>query len=256
MSDVQTDRAAAMRAARERRTVRLLEVSTLAPAVKRFVFALESGSVMPFSAGQYLNLYLPSGDETLQRSYSLSASSTAMEGRFEFAVTHVDGGAGSTALHAMKVGTVIEADGPWGLFTLGRAPADAPKLFVATGTGLTPIRAMIQDELARGDDGPPVHLLFGCRTPADILWRDEYEALAADHPRFSYSTTLSRAEESWAGRRGYVQTHLGELLGELAGGDTTHVFVCGLKRMIDEVRAQLKDTHGFDRKRIHTERFD
>ena len=251
----QIDRAAQMRAARERRTIRLVEAVPLAPAVKRFVFEQLTGTPIEFAAGQYLNLHLPAGEDALTRSYSLSSSARELGGRFEFAVTLVDGGVGSTLLHGMEPGTELEADGPWGLFTLDRAPAPAPKLFVATGTGLTPIRAMIQDELARGEDGPPLTLLFGCRTPADILWHEEYLSLAARYPRFSYEVTLSRPDSGWTGRSGYVQTHLAELLGGLGAGEP-HVFVCGLKRMIDEVRAHLKEEHGLDRKRIHSERFD
>jgi len=79
------------------------------------------------------------------------------------------------------------------------------------------------------------------------------EALAARHARFRYLPTLSRASEAWTGRRGYVQTHLPALRHEL--GDA-HLYVCGLSKMIDDVRAVLKTDLGVDRRFIHTERYD
>jgi NAD(P)H-flavin reductase len=124
---------------------------------------------------------------------------------------------------------------------------------VGTGTGVTPLRAMIHDELRRAPaSGPALTLLFGCRTEHDILYRDELEALAAAHPRFAYRYTLSRPEDGYAGLRGYVQGHLAGYCAD----PRTHVYVCGLSKMVTEVRRILKEEHAYDRKRIHTERYD
>jgi len=57
----------------------------------------------------------------------------------------------------------------------------------------------------------------------------------------------------WTGRRGYVQTHLAELIPALG---RPHVYVCGLSNMVNAVRAALKETLGYNRKQIHTERYD
>src|SRR5690606_38150492 len=113
-----------------------------------------------------------------------SAPDHAGPGRLDFAVTRVEGGPTSTALHAMQPGAIIEAVGPnrdW----LARRPdeREVRAVLVATGSGLAPFRAVLQEELAR-TDGPPIGLLFGCRTQADILWRDELERWAAEVPRF------------------------------------------------------------------------
>ena len=143
-------------------------------------------------------------------------------------------------------------DGPHGFFTRERE-RDQPALFVATGTGLCPLRAMLQEELARASDGPPLGLLFGCRSQADILWRDELQAWSTAHARFQTWVTLSRCDEQWGGARGYVQAHLGAALEALG---RPHVFVCGLSKMVGEVRAVLKQQHGYDRKLVHSERYD
>ena len=101
--------------------------------------------------------------------------------------------------------------------------------------------------------GPPLGLLFGCRSRADILWRDELEAWSANDARLKLWVTLSRGDDAWTGARGYVQTQLGTALEALG---RPHVFVCGLSKMVGDVRAVLKQQHGYDRKLVHSERYD
>jgi NAD(P)H-flavin reductase len=125
-------------------------------------------------------------------------------------------------------------------------------VYVATGTGIAPLRAMIHEELLRTESSPQV-LLFGCRTEDELLYRDELEALARTHARFRYVPTLSRAGEGWSGRTGYVQSHLAAIHAELG---PSHHYVCGLTKMIDDVRRTLKDAIGLDRRFVHTERYD
>ncbi|MBX7192561.1 MAG: FAD-dependent oxidoreductase [Sandaracinaceae bacterium] len=236
-----------------RRTLELLETQELSPSVRRFVFRSVDGRAIDYLAGQWMKLYLPGG---LERDYSI-ASAPVPEGhvgadRIELAITRVERGAGSAALFALTPGARVESLGPNGLFVREDRHRDVAALYVATGTGLAPLRAMLLDELARPETTPQV-LLFGCRTEADLLYRGELEPLARTHARVRYVPTLSRPSESWAGRRGYVQAHLRELLAELG---SAHVYVCGLSKMIDEVRRTLKEELGVDRRFVHTERYD
>lgn len=234
---------------RERRRLELVDAKVLSPEVRWLAFRRLEGPPIEYVAGQYVNLFAPDGTF---RSYSMCASPMASDpDRIELAVTRVAEGAMSRALHALPIGRVVEADGPWGLFTLARAPREASKLFVATGTGVTPIRAMLEEELRRED--ARATLLFGCRSRADVLFREEFAAWAERHPGFRYEVTFSQEENAAFGRCGYVQSHLREVVTSLG---EPHVFLCGLRAMIDEVRCVLKDDLGFDRKKIHTERYD
>ena len=103
---------------------------------------------------------------------------------------------------------------------------------------------MLAEEISRAPEGPPLVLLFGCRTEHDILWSDELEAWKAN-PRFRLEVTLSRPDERWRGRRGYVQAHTAEIattLGSPGGAGTNvpaHFYVCGLAKMVDEVVALI-----------------
>lgn len=235
-----------------RGTARLCEMRTLSPTVKAFVFRRADGRPLPYLAGQWLNFDVPTPQGVVRRAYSIASAPDAEHpDRFELAVTRVeDGGAASQALHALSPGAELAIDGPHGFFTREQE-RESPALFVGTGTGVCPLRAMIQDEL-RAAEGPPLTLLFGCRTEADILWREELEAWAARHPRFSLHVTLSQPSPAWSGLRGYVQHHLSAV----TDASKPHVYVCGLTKMITDVRKTLKQDLGYDRRMIHSERYD
>jgi ferredoxin-NADP reductase len=238
------------------RDAKLVAARMLTPNVRELTF--DPGPDFAFVPGQWVSLRLPQpGHEVLSRSYSI-ASAPRGDGHFDVAVTHVEGGPGSAVLHAASPGDVFPMTHAQGFFTLG--PVLRPVLLVATGTGVAPLRSMVlaaaDAALAEPDEAGDERfvLVLGVRTEQDLLYRGDFEDLAARWPRFSFLPTLSRADEVWSGRRGYVQTHLPGLVAEL-GGDCD-VYVCGLNRMIREVRAVLKEKLGFTRERIHTERYD
>ncbi|MCA9583239.1 MAG: FAD-dependent oxidoreductase [Myxococcales bacterium] len=226
----------------------------ISPTVRNLVFRAVDGDPIGFVAGQWVNLFLPWQGETVRRAYSIASwPGYPRPDELEIAVTLVPDGPASTALHTMEVGARIEMEGPWGVFTRERGDPERPMIFVGTGTGVTPLRSMIHADLEERPQGPPLLLLFGCRTEEEILFRIYLEDLATHHPRLRYHFTLSRAPENWGGRSGYVQKHLPELYGSLA---PAHVFICGLSGMVAEVRRLLKEDLGLDRKSIHAERYD
>lgn len=226
----------------------------LSPNVRQLVFRVTDGEPFEYVAGQWVDLEVAVGDTTIKRPYSIaSAPGEDAADLFEVAVTQIDAGPASTALHALAVGTSIELVGPSGLFTRDRVDPSLPSVFVGTGTGVTPLRAMLREELRRAPDGPPLVLLFGCRREADLIFRTEFLELAQRHVRFRYEPTLSRPEPGWTGREGHVQSHLPELL---EGLTSAHVYVCGLTAMVTDVRALLKEQLGFDRRQVHSERYD
>jgi CDP-4-dehydro-6-deoxyglucose reductase, E3 len=236
-----------------KRTIELVHAASLAPNVRWLRFRTVDDGAFVFIAGQWIDLWIDTPGGIEKRAYSIaSAPGMVAADELEIAVTRVEGGAVSSALHALALGKRIQISGPHGFFTrvgLEREPA----VLIATGTGVCPLRAMLHAELTCAD-GPALTLLFGARTEADILWRDEFEALAARFAgRFRYCVTLSRPDAGWSGRRGYVQTHLPEVIDPTA---KPHVYVCGLTRMVAEVRRELKEALGYDRQRIHSERYD
>lgn len=234
------------------RAVRVVETCLLSPSVRSLSLAVadDDGAPFRFVAGQWINLYVTTTSGVEKRAYSIASAPT--DPLVELAVTHVAEGVVSPLLHELPLGATLTCDGPHGFFTRDGAVRALPALLVATGTGLCPLRSMLR-EVLRDADHPPLTLLFGVRTQADILWRDELERWAAHDPHFSLEVTLSRPDEGWTGRTGYVQAHVKELAERM--GDP-HVFICGLSRMVAEVRGVCKTDLGYDRKRIHSERYD
>lgn len=236
-------------------SVVLRESCKLTERVKSLVFERTDGRPFHFQSGQWVSVVLPHFDDKgrpLRRSYSI-ASVPQGNSQFELVVTLVDGGIGSTYLHQLPVGSMLEVKGPQGTFA---RPLDVgPSLFVATGTGIAPFRGMFHDALASGRT-EPLWLLFGVRTSRDALFASEFERWASQHPHVRFCLTLSRAEDDWNGRRGYVQSHVLPLWEELKTHGQPHAYICGVKKMLVEVREVLKMHGHAERKQLHLESYD
>lgn len=237
------------------REVVLEAASMLAPAVRLLRFAVVDGEPFTCVAGQWVNLWLETSAGRQKRAYSITGLAQGAANRhFEIAVTRVEDGIASPALHGLPIGARIEVDGPHGMFTR-QGQLDRPALFIGTGTGVCPLRAMIQEALTVTTSTPPLTLLFGCRYRQDILFREAFEAAARSHGNFRYHVTLSRPDAQWDGLSGYVQEHLRSCL-DGDEEDRPHVYVCGLTPMVSAVRTKLKAELGYDRRWIHSERYD
>ena len=116
---------------------------------------------------------------------------------------------------------------------------------------IAPFRAMLAARLAQ-DPARRITLLFGVRHEHSLLYRAEFEELAQRHPNFRFWPTLTRPGPEWTGRTGRVQQHLEEAVGNSRDID---VYICGLREMVDDVRAILRRL-GFDRKRMIYEKYD
>jgi len=249
---------------------RLVGARALSPSVRELAFERTDARPMAFEPGQWVNTLLPTAvcggnaevDEAaagvaseVKRSYSI-ASAPDGSSRFEIAITRVQGGPVSTWLHEVAPGAVLRFSGPQGFFTRPVA-SPPPSLMVATGTGVTPMRSMIRAATARGSRSP-TWLLLGVRHQEDMLYADEFGALARAHPSFRFEATLSQPRGTWAGRRGYVQAHIRELWQELAAVSDAepHAYVCGLQRMVGSVRDLLRKEMGLPREQVHSERYD
>ena len=226
---------------------RLVESREIAPGVSHFVFEFPGLASFGFVPGQFVSFTRETDDNILTRAYSLAAPPAG--NRFELCLNRVEGGRFSPYLFSLQPGEEPEATGPWGAFILREPVQDT--LLVAAGTGVAPFRAILIERLAK-DREHQFTLIHGTRYESGLLYRNDFESLQTAHPSFHYWPTLSRPPERWTGRTGYVQRHIFEATGERRDID---VFICGLKAMVNEVRTMLKDA-GFDRKRIHHEKYD
>jgi ferredoxin-NADP reductase len=226
----------------------------LSPSVRSLRFRMADGLPVSHTAGQYADLVVPTPRGLpFRRSYSIaSAPDPARPDLFEVAVTRVEEGPTSEALHALAPGGMVEVEAVRGTFVRTADDRARPALFVAAGTGLAPIRAMLTEDVRR-EDGPPLVLLFGCRTPADVLWGEEIAAWERSCERFRAHVTLSRPVPQWTGLSGYVQRHAVALALALPGA---RAYVCGLSDMVEDVLALLEREGGLPRSALRYETYD
>jgi ferredoxin-NADP reductase len=225
----------------------VLEFHDIAPEVRHFVFEVPEVQQLHFKPGQFVSFNETLKGKKITRPYSIVSLPDG--NRFELCLNLVHEGVFTPHLFAMQPGDSIEMSAPLGFFVI-RDPAKEA-VFIATGTGIAPFRAMAPGYLSH-PNARQLTLLFGVRHEQTIYYRDDFEALAAKYPNFHFWPTLSRAESSWAGRTGHVQAYLLEAIGDRRDLD---VYICGLKAMVDDVRAILKGL-GFDRKQIIFEKYD
>lgn len=229
---------------------KLIERIEIAPGLGHFVFEAQNGNTLQFTPGQFVSFTTEIEGKEITRAYSLASAPGREDpaNRFELCLNLAPDGVFSHRLFAMQPGDTVEMRQPLGMFTLRQPPRDS--LFIATGTGIAPFRSMLQAHL--NEASPQFTLLYGVRYESHLIYRAEFESLAARFPQFRFWPTLSRPESSWTGRTGHVQAHLEEALGDRTDVD---VYLCGLKLMVDGVRSLLKGA-GFDRKQIFYEKYD
>ena len=234
-----------------RRKARLTAARTLSPTVRELTLEVDpgpDGSPFSYSAGQYVELFVPTKNLTMKRAYSIASAPGARgPNAFDIAVTRTSSGKSSDSLHTHALDAEYDVEGPRGGFV--RRSHDKSVLFIGVGSGLAPLRAMIQDELRTGSSR--VGLLFGARDEEHILWRDEWSDWRSSR-RFEGDVTLSRASESWSGLRGYVQLHAVNAYEKIAPAD---VYVCGLSAMVVDVVRSL-ESRGVDSAAIYSESYD
>ncbi len=222
--------------------VELVARAPLSSRVHRLRFAARS----PFrwAAGQHLVIVRGQGQELFLPYSIASASDPQKPGEFELAVAvH----AGADVLDRLTVGERLEVDGPSGDFTWQATPNPAA-LLVGIGTGIAPLRALVEAELTRTSP-MKLWLVAGHRAPDDVLFAADFARLARAHARFRFVPTLTNGGRDWRGHHGRVQARLIEAVQALQPLDA---YVCGRVDMVSEVVTTLLE-RGVAASRIRSE---
>lgn len=205
-----------------------------------------------YRAGQYANLKVPGVEES--RSYSFAAAPReGGSGELVFHIRLVPGGEVSGWLSGGDItGARVAVDGPHGVFWLRQS--DAPILCIAGGSGMAPIKAILE-QAAQERSPRQVRYLFGARTQADLYGSEQMEGLGKNWAGdFSFTPILSEEPDGsgWGGARGLVTDGIGEL--ENFPLSACHAYLCGPPAMIDAALPVLRDA-GVHAKDIHFDKF-
>jgi ferredoxin-NAD(P)+ reductase (naphthalene dioxygenase ferredoxin-specific) len=230
---------------RRRLDCRVVGIEPLTHDITRLRLAIEAGGPYDFTPGQYAETTLP-GLPT--RDYSM-ANTPGDEG-LVFHVRALEGGLVSTAVRErLAVGDDVRIEGPYGI-AYWRARHEGPVLALAGGSGLAPIKAIVEHALGSGFNAP-IRLWHGVREERDVYLEDHFRALGRAHPNFDYRIVLSEPS-------GSSERATGTLADALADGpenlDHTRVYLAGPPVMVEACLSRLYE-RGVARENCHADAF-
>jgi NAD(P)H-flavin reductase len=202
------------------------------PTTRALVVAL-GGSVFDFKPGQWAGL---GADPQSLKPYSIAGPpGTPRRALLEFLIREEGWGA---AIAPLRRGQPIWVDGPHGRFCLPDRLTEPHALFVAGGTGIAPLRAMLHEALARPRH-PRCTLLYSARAADEFAYLRELRALAgAGRIRLALTATRGAARR-WRGHSTRVDRALLERVLEIEAPDT-QAFVCGPEGFVADIRDALR----------------
>ena len=223
---------------------RIQALERLAPDVMRVRLRLPPSCAFEFLPGQSIDLI---GHGGIRRAYSI-ASAPQADKCLDLHIRRVEGGELSRYwFEQAQVNDLLRLHGPLGTFFLGDV-AGQDLVCLATGTGMAPIKAMLEGLALRPAAAQPrsLRLYWGGRLPQDLYWSPT--SLAVPH---RYLPVLSRADATWPGQRGWITD---ALLADLPDLPSTQVYACGSDAMIRTAREHLL-ARGLPARQFHSDAF-
>jgi NAD(P)H-flavin reductase len=230
-------------------TAPLLEIAAVTPRSRLLVVDLSARAV-GFRAGQAVLIGWHGESERRPYSIACSPEAAAERARLELLISLDAPGEIARRLPYATQGTLVDVEGPLGTFVFPEPPAQQRLLFVAGGTGIAPLRAMI-DHALRHHARARLALLYSVRRPDEFAFLDELCAHERSG-RLDLHTTVTRNDvaSTWAGGRGRIgRSHFEQLLHDPAD---TLCFICGPPQMVAESAATVRSL-GVPDSQIRTE---
>ena len=227
-------------------TARIERIHDHCADTRSLFLTLIDGRHLRFLPGQFISISIPLGDETRTRAYSI-ATSPEDRGPFEICFNMVAGGRGVGWLFERKVGDTLEFTGPFGAFSMERAPAVEIGL-IAEGTAIAPIRPIIRRAIETGR--APIHLIYGADRDEHITYRAELDEWAKRALNFSHEIVIAPAIR--------LHERLGDVADErwiAADSDRSRQFwICGVGPGVIKLRDLLRGA-GYERRAVHYEQW-
>ncbi len=199
--------------------------------------SIKAGGPFNFTAGQYARVHfadLPPRDYSMA---NLPPDGNAGDGEIEFHIRAVTGGGVSTFVqNDLKVGDDVRVVGPYGISYL-RAKHTGPIVALAGGSGLAPVKSIVESALAAGAE-QPIHMYFGVRAEQDVYLEDHFQDLAAKHDNFTFEIVLSEPDGDTERRTGFLVDIVGDDFTDLDGAKA---YLAGPPIMVETCAGKLKD---------------
>lgn len=232
----------------------LQHAELITPKIRHLAFTRADNDHFQSIPGQFISVHFEIEGKPVRRSYSI-ATIPGSSNLIEFAISYVKGGPASELLFNIQPGHELQFSGPYGRLIL-REETIKRYFLIATGTGVTPYRAMLPQiiEKLAADPSLEIWILLGVQYRQDQLYPADFLAYSAQQPRLHFRTYHSRDELIDAKSyefKGYVQSAFDELI-----PDAAHdvVYLCGNPNMIDNSYEILKEL-GFSAQQVRREKY-
>lgn len=200
------------------------KITALSASVIELELRIPPNTSFKYLPGQYVNII--QGD--LKRSYSIA--SKCSDSNLVFFIKNYNGGKFSNYLfNEAKSNDLLRIEGPLGTFFFRRTDKSTI-IFLATGTGIAPIKAMLEhlEQNSNEISGKNVYLFFGGREIEDLFWKPEFQ-----HLNVNFIPVLSKENPAWKGENGYVQDCV---LSKKIDLSDAVIYACGSENMIKDSR--------------------
>ncbi len=224
---------------------RVSAVDNLTHDIKRVRLKILEGGPYDFTAGQYASLTFPG---LPARDYSMA--NRPGEATLEFHIRLLPGGAVTPFVaKRLKVGDKIKVFGPHGTSYL-RERHSGPILALAGGSGLAPIKSIVETALAAGAT-QPIHLYLGVRDERDLYLEDHFKKLASKHKNLAFWPVLSDPSKPTKRRTGFLANAVRQ---DFTNLDGAKAYLAGPPVMVETAVAALESL-GMRRQDCHADAF-
>ena len=228
---------------------RVVSLERISPDVMVMKLQLPANEPFVYRAGQYVEFILRDG---ARRSYSM-ANAPQPGQQIELHIRHMPGGKFTDHVFAdMKEKEILRLEGPYGSFYL-REESTKPMIFLASGTGFAPIKALLE-QMQEKSIVRPVALYWGARRPDDLYmaaWVREY-AKNMSHLTYIPVVSDATAKDQWSGRTGFVHRAVLEDFNNLSG---YQVYACGAPIVVESARADFSALAGLPSEEFFADAF-
>jgi CDP-4-dehydro-6-deoxyglucose reductase len=226
---------------------RVDKMEKVAPDVMVLKLKLPTNERLQFLAGQYIDILLK---DQLPRSFSL-ANAPHLDEYLELHIRNIAGGAFTQhVFNEMKERDILRFKGPLGSFFL-HENSDKPILFVASGTGFAPVKAIIEHALYIGLKRP-MHFYWGARKLSDLYMLDMAREWESSGIKFTPVLSEPDATDNWQGRTGFVHQAVMEDYADLSGHEA---YVCGAPVVVEAAHRDFTTQRGLPNDAFYSDAF-
>ncbi len=210
-------------------SLKILEIKPMIKDTKKFILSIPEN--FKFKPGQYILLELKIKNQTQRRAYSI-ASAPNNKKQIELCIKKILPNSFANEIFKLQKNSKINCIGPIGKFFIDKIPKK-DLIFISVGTGIAPMKSMIEHLLKNLKFKKEILLIHGYRQEKDILYKKFFSDLEKQFPNFKQKIILSKPKPNYR-LKGHVQNFIKKPKSK------TKFYICGMNEMLFEVAEKLK----------------